>query len=227
MNRLILGGIAAVVAAAGGGGVWWMSQQREAAAPIAAESKALAAGGAAQAAVVQTPAPESIDAAPAPEPIGETPPIVAAASQAESVAIERGSCFGPCPIYKATLYGDERLVFEGRKFVARDGVHERRMAVGSFARVVAVATRHDFASMDSNWPDDKGLNCPEPPTDMPTVTIALATAEIRHSVAFYEGCAGSAGADRVAALVKDLDAAFDLDAWIGPRDAWYGQRTKP
>ena len=217
MNRLLIGGLAAILAAGGAGGYWWMTTERggrtaevvSGSTPPAAEDTATTAGDTAiaEAAVIAAP-------------------VVAAASPSDSVSIERGACFGPCPIYRATVYGDDRLVFEGRKFVRREGSHESKMAAGTFSRLLAIARRHDFASMDTKWPDDKGLNCPEPPTDLPTVTIAVATAEIRHAVTYYEGCGGSPAAERVEAMVADLDKALALGEWIGPREDWYGKRDK-
>lgn len=219
MNRLIFGGLAAVVAAAGGGGAWWM-MNRPAAAPVAAAVEDPAteetAPPAVDTAVVDGTA-LSVDAAPA----------VSAAVAAQSVAIERGPCFGPCPIYKATVYGDDRLVFEGRKFVTREGIHEAKLAQGSFGRLIDIANRHGFASMDTKWPDDKGLNCPEAPTDMPTVIVTIAAADLRHRVTYYEGCGGTPASERVEKMVADLDQALALGEWIGRREDWYGKRAAP
>ncbi len=82
-------------------------------------------------------------------------------------------------------------------------------------------------SMDTNWPDEAGLNCPEPPTDLPTVSVTVDAAELARTVKFYEGCAGAPGADRVKAMVAELDKALALDDWIGPRERFYGKRDKP
>jgi hypothetical protein len=161
---------------------------------------------------------------PAPDVFAEPAPGAVALKPADTIAIERGACFGPCPVYKATAYGDDRLVFEGRKFVRAEGVHERRMAAGGFERLVGIARRHEFSAMDSKWPDETGLNCPEPPTDMPSVTVTIATGDINHSVSFYSGCRGNPGADRVAAMVEEIDRTLALDDLVGPREDWYGRK---
>jgi hypothetical protein len=222
MNKLVVSGMAVLLAAAGGGAAWWMTNQ----------------GGTPSAAVAVTEAPVS-ESAQAPTKASEVAsaavmtvddaPAMAAASDAatQSISIERGPCFGPCPIYKATVYGDDRLVFEGRKFVARQGTHEARIPQGSFGRLIDIAKRHDFASMDAKWPDDKGLNCPEPPTDMPTVIVTVSAADLRHSVSYYEGCGGTRESERVERMVADLDKALALGEWIGRREDWYGKRSAP
>lgn len=216
MNRLLFGGLAAVIAAAGGGGAWWMMNRPDA--PEAAATISAPAVGVAG---------PTVDAAAAAPPLADAAPVIAVASRADNVTIERGACFGPCPIYSASVFGDDRLVFEGKKFVAREGRHEARLAAGSFNRLVEIAKRHDFASMDSKWPDDKGLNCPEPPTDLPTVVVSVSAADLRHSVSYYEGCGGTPAAERVEAMVADMDKAMALGEWIGRREDWYGKRSAP
>lgn len=227
MNRMLIGGLAALVLA-GGGSAWWMMNQAS-----------VALGGKTE--TITPPADEIADSAVGPEvsPALETAnaedvdsasvdlTAVMAAKASETVSIERGACFGPCPIYKATVYGDDRLVFEGMKFVKRSGKHEAALPRGAFAKLVEIGKRHNFAAMDTQWPDEKGLNCPEPPTDLPTVIIAYATAEIAHRVAYYEGCGGTPAAERVEAMVADLDKALALDEWIGSRSEWYGKRDAP
>lgn len=218
MNRMMLGGIAALLAA-GGGGAWWIMSQEGSATAVASVVRAPAAeaGPPAADSPPADTAAESLDPAALPD----------AALAAQSVSIERGACFGPCPIYKATVWGDDRLVFEGRKFVTREGMHEAKLAQGSFARLVDIAKRHDFASMDAKWPDEQGLNCPEPPTDMPTVVVAVDAGDLRHRVSYYEGCGGTPAAERVERMVAELDKALALGEWIGRREDWYGKRSAP
>ncbi len=221
MNRLIVGGLLAAAVVLGGG-AWWYSTQRAApgdaataGAPIVADApsapEAVAAGAAPASAAVET----------------ANGAAVAAAGPNDKFTLERGVCFGPCPVYVVTVTGDDRLRFEGQKFCSREGVHERDLPQGSFNRLLAIAQRHEFTSIDSLWPDEKGLNCPEPPTDLPSVSVAFDTRTIKHSVKFYEGCSGYPGADKVMAMIKEFDVVLGLDDWIGPREQWYGKRQKP
>ena len=48
----------------------------------------------------------------------------AAAQDAEvAVTLERGACFGSCPVYRVTIYTDGNVVFEGERFVTAEGTH--------------------------------------------------------------------------------------------------------
>ena len=37
------------------------------------------------------------------------------------ITLERTACFGTCPIYKLTVYGDGRVEYEGERFVTVTG----------------------------------------------------------------------------------------------------------
>ena len=40
------------------------------------------------------------------------------ADSAARITLERGPCFGTCPVYSVTLDGSGAVLFEGRRFVA-------------------------------------------------------------------------------------------------------------
>lgn len=163
-------------------------------------------------------------AAPADAAAATQAPLIGAAQIAGAFTIERGACFGPCPVYSASVFGDDRLVFSGERFTARDGVHEKRLSAGAFARLVEILKRNDFAAIETRWPDAAGLDCPEPAADMPTVVISIAAPDYIHSASFYEGCSGDPATERIAAIAKEADAVLALSDWIGPRDTWLGGR---
>lgn len=136
--------------------------------------------------------------------------------------LERVACFGFCPIYKASVTADEQLVFEGERFVVAEGRQEKRLPAGSFAKLVDIANAHDFAAFDKNYPNEDGSNCQNQATDMPGVNIAVESAELTHSVSFYQGCMGFDGRDRLEAMIAEMDAVLALDQWIGPREQFMG-----
>ena len=37
------------------------------------------------------------------------------------ITLERTTCFGVCPVYTLTIYGDGRVVYEGTRFVRTEG----------------------------------------------------------------------------------------------------------
>jgi hypothetical protein len=39
-----------------------------------------------------------------------------------SVTMSRGVCFGTCPVYTVTVYGNGSVFYEGRMFVEKEGI---------------------------------------------------------------------------------------------------------
>ena len=37
------------------------------------------------------------------------------------ITLERTACFGVCPVYKLTIYGDGRVLYDGIRFVRTEG----------------------------------------------------------------------------------------------------------
>lgn len=171
----------------------------------------------------------------------KTPPILAAAffllaacsppgemdypsaPPAETVTIERTICFGFCPAYSAGVSADDRLVFVGKSYVTETGEREKQLPEGSFDRLLTIAEKHRFSAFDEFYPNMAGDNCPNVATDMPTVTVAIDSSHLAHSVKFYEGCFDFEGRERLEAMIEEMDAVLALDDWIGDREDFYGE----
>lgn len=142
----------------------------------------------------------------------------------ERFSLQRTACFGFCPIYKVSV--DERnvLVFEGERFVAEnDGVLSKKLPDGSFKRLVRIAREHGFASFDTRYPNEAGDNCGPVATDMPSVIVSYETKQLGHSVSWYQGCMQFEGREQFETMIAEIDAILDIDAWVGPREAFYGR----
>ncbi|HEY9627533.1 MAG TPA: DUF6438 domain-containing protein [Coleofasciculaceae cyanobacterium] len=67
----------------------------------------------------------------------------AAAANETVITLERTACYGPCPVYELTVYGDGKVVYEGRAFVAAQG---RRTAQISPEQVQQLVTAFETAN---------------------------------------------------------------------------------
>ena len=61
--------------------------------------------------------------APAPRPAAEAAPTPTprVETEGDGITLERGPCFGTCPVYTVTLSRSGAVRFEGRRFVADSG----------------------------------------------------------------------------------------------------------
>lgn len=126
------------------------------------------------------------------------------------IQFERSTCYGNCPSYKLSIYGDGRVEYEGLKFVKQEGRKGGKVSPADLKRLVSEFERaHFFAIVQFN---EKGCTCTIC-TDMPTVKTELRVEGISHRVEHYYGCRCAPKS------LWDLEAAIDkiirTEQWTG------------
>ena len=105
------------------------------------------------------------------------------------ISIERGPCFGFCPVYTVTAASDGAVHFEGVRHTKVIGQREKRIRPEAFSSVEEV-----LASIRPARPGTTATRCDAVPTDTPTVTIRWAVPGSDDSVLTYRyGCLGEEG----------------------------------
>jgi hypothetical protein len=115
------------------------------------------------------------------------------------ITLERGVCFGTCPDYTVTIHGDGRVVFEGRRFVAKMGRHEGRIDPSDVRSLLAKFRRADFFTLRAEYHAQV--------TDLPTYRVTLAYDGRRKTVSDYGGAMSG-----MPAVVTELENAIDETA---------------
>ncbi|MEO6058146.1 MAG: DUF6438 domain-containing protein [Gemmatimonadales bacterium] len=152
-------------------------------------------------------------ARPAP-PVPETDagPSRNAAAADRSVSLERGPCFGTCPVYLVTVDGAGNVRFEGRRFVADTGISTgtvpRARLDSLFAEVDASGY---FTLADRYGAGEPG--CERYATDLPTITTEVRLGDRVKRVEHDRGCADVP--EMLSALETRIDAVADVGRWIG------------
>lgn len=81
------------------------------------------------------------------------------------ITLERTVCFGACPDYKVTINGDGTVVFEGRNFVAIEGVQTAKISEEQVQNLVAEFYRAGFFSLRDRYEQQI--------TDLPSQTTSI------------------------------------------------------
>ncbi len=148
-------------------------------------------------------------------------PVIADPSSVpdDGIVYETGPCLGSCPVYTVDVTTFLPVRFEGKRFTAVTG--ERTVALSREGRIDAYNRIEEL--LHPYRPDGAmdylpgQPNCPNAPTDMPSVTVQwISNARQRFDrLTFYYGCA-AANPELAAALrkVPDLLPISDL---IGKR----------
>ena len=72
------------------------------------------------------------------------------AGQIPSVSLERGPCFGSCPVYNVTLRSDGTATWNGERFVDRLGQYEGQVDLNDYDRLTRFVQRAGFF----DWQDE-------------------------------------------------------------------------
>lgn len=127
------------------------------------------------------------------------------------ITLERTACFGTCPIYSLTVYGDGRVEYDGEMFVAVEG---RQSATISPEQVQALVTTLEEADY-FNLSDDYSAPATDLPSTITSVTLGGKTKTINH----YGYC--EADFDIAPKVLCDFEQKIDevtnSAQWVGTR----------
>jgi hypothetical protein len=86
-----------------------------------------------------------------------------------SIRLQRGSCFGTCPVYDVTLSSDGTPTYTAGPFAPRQGDYTGEVGQWEFDNLAAFVIRAGFFS----WKDEYRANVTDLPTYQITVTKAV------------------------------------------------------
>ena len=141
-----------------------------------------------------------------------TPAPEATSSSGTMVTLERGPCFGTCPVYRVSLGGDGRIGFTGTRFVTPVGSDTSRVAAEQVGRLVDSLDTAGFFALA----DEYVLNspaCGRYATDAPTVTITVRSGERGKTVRHDHGCADAP--ETLTGMERLIDSVAGTSRWTG------------
>jgi hypothetical protein len=135
------------------------------------------------------------------------------AAAAPVITLERGACFGICPVYKLSLFADGRVEYEGKEFVKRKGKVQGRITKAALQSLVREFEKINYTSLDNEYISE-GPNCPEWWTDSPSAVTSLDWKGKRKTIRHYHGCRGARVLDQLTALENKIDQVVNTQRWI-------------
>jgi hypothetical protein len=134
-----------------------------------------------------------------------------AADSAVRITLERGPCFGTCPVYSVTLDGTGAVLFEGRRFVADTGISTGHVPVARIDSLVAdLAAGGYFDFADRYAAGEPG--CERYATDLPSVITEVRAGGRSKRIAHDHGCMEAPEA--LTALEGRIDSVAGVARWI-------------
>jgi hypothetical protein len=117
------------------------------------------------------------------------------------ITLERTACFGTCPVYKLTIYGDGRVVYVGGDFVGVKGTQTAEITRADVKAVVDEFYRIDYFSLQSEYT--------APITDLPTTITSISIGGTRKQVTDYHGAP-----QKLRDLEKRIDEIAGSSKWV-------------
>ena len=121
------------------------------------------------------------------------------------ITLERTRCFGVCPAYTLTIYGDGRVVYDGKDFVRVEGARTANIGEESISRLVTEFQNIDYFSLDDSYEE---FNATDMPSAITSITINGKTKTIRH----YHG--DLSAPKKLTELENKIDQIVNTDQWI-------------
>jgi hypothetical protein len=127
------------------------------------------------------------------------------------ITLKRTPCFGACPIYSVTIYGNGTVVYEGERFVKVTGKRTHRISkasvrelVDEFFRIGYFSLRDEYVSVKN--PDGTVTQV----TDLPSRDTSITIGTRAKSVHNYYG-----GPESLARLERKIDKISGVAKYVG------------
>ncbi len=127
------------------------------------------------------------------------------------IALERGPCFGTCPVYKVTLQGSGAVLFEGQRFVADSGLHTATVPPARVDSLVAELVAGGYFDLADRYRAGEP-GCERYATDLPSVVTEVRAGGREKRIEHDRGCAGAPAA--LSALESRIDSVAGVARWI-------------
>lgn len=125
------------------------------------------------------------------------------------IEISKGACFGRCPVYTMTVYGQGLVSYEGKRFTDKVGIYTKQLLEVEYTQLFK-------AFKDANlWQYQDEYNSRIP--DLPMITIHYFNKGSQKKIMGKEG-----RPETVMGLEKQLDAIVDSKGWILKEAPDYG-----
>jgi len=138
---------------------------------------------------------------------------------ADSIVLERSTCFGTCPAYRLRLSDSGEIRFESRNPGDEDRRVTDTVAAATFPSLISRARSIDFFDLPSMIADDSVL-CRNRATDHPTVIVTIFTKARTKRVEDYHGCFETVEHEilppiaRLRSLEVEIDSVLRSSRWV-------------
>jgi hypothetical protein len=124
------------------------------------------------------------------------------------ITIERGGCFGECPVYSATIFLDGTVVFDGQHFVKVEGKRTHKVSKERIEKLITAFEKAGYFDLENEYRvDENGVSM----TDQQTTTTSFSYNGKRKQVVDYYH-----SPKKLIDLETEIEELAGLFEYIGP-----------
>lgn len=138
--------------------------------------------------------------------------VVRDPSPADFIKLTKTACFGTCPVFDLTLYGDGRVLFHGSRYTKQSGQKIVQYGTGRFLEAMAELDMRGFSDFNSRYDRE---TCKIWATDHPTVIVEMRASGQTKSITWYRGCRGIDDRAKLERMFDALDRVLEVDRFVG------------
>lgn len=128
----------------------------------------------------------------------------------EAARLQRGPCFGRCPVYSVSVNRAGEVSYHGVRDVAETGEREGEADQQALAELWRLLELRGFMRLPDYVPGTP--QCGRVATDMPTLVLAARRDGREHVMRYYTGC--SAAPAWLEDIARQIDAAAGTARWV-------------
>lgn len=117
------------------------------------------------------------------------------------ITLERTACYGSCPVYSVTIFGDGTVIYDGKQYVRIEGKRIYDIPIEDVEKLVAEFYQVGYFSLDDKYDT--------PITDHPTIITSIRVGNETKTVSNYANSAP----DRVHELEKNIDELTNSESY--------------
>ena len=118
-----------------------------------------------------------------------------------NLKMDKGACFGSCPVYSLEIDHQGNALYEGKRFTEKSGLHKYKLSKDQFKQVNDQLALMNFFALQDNFKSNVA--------DLPTVTIAHTHKGLSKSISGKD-----TRPKRVLDLQKILEDIAQSDGWV-------------
>jgi len=144
----------------------------------------------------------------------------------EQLSLERTTCYGWCPAYTVTVFGDGRVEYEGKRFVKIKGKRTKRIDVDAILKLTREVERINYFDLRDSYASPAD-GCPTRWTDNPAAITSVRAGGRTKRIHHYLGCRENAGSRSIGETYPRGLADFEdrIDAIVGTAE-WIGRESE-